>query len=131
LTPEQVSRIDELLNQFIAINRPFLKPGYSLKDLATDIDIPLHHLSAFINQHYGIHFNEYINRYRVDHFKERIASEEWKIKKLKAIARESGFNNRNTFTIAFKKIAGQSPSEYMKSVKKMPIIINHGRIISQ
>jgi YesN/AraC family two-component response regulator len=104
------------LTDFFAVQRPFLKPGYTLKDLSQDIAVPLHHLSAFINQYYGIHFNEFLNRYRVIHFKERIAHEEWKVKKLKAIAMESGFNNRNTFTIAFKKISGQSPSEYMRSL---------------
>ena len=119
LDSAQVSRINVILNEFISIQRPFLQPGYTLKDLSRDIHVPLHHLSAFINQYYGIHFNEFINRYRLHHFKEKIANEEWKIKKLKAIAEESGFNNRNTFTIAFKKIYGQSPSEYMKRVRKI------------
>lgn len=46
-----------------------------------------------------------------------IENKEWKKKKLETIAEESGFNNRNTFAIAFKKMYGQSPSEYMKRVR--------------
>jgi AraC-like DNA-binding protein len=33
-------------------------------------------------------------------------------KKIAAIAHESGFNNRNTFSAAFKKVTGISPSKY-------------------
>jgi len=43
---------------------------------------------------------------------------EWKYKTLEAIASEAGFNNRNTFTAAFKKETGQSPSEFLKRIKK-------------
>ena len=43
---------------------------------------------------------------------------EWKYKTLEAIASEAGFNNRNTFTAAFKKEAGESPSEFLKRIKK-------------
>jgi YesN/AraC family two-component response regulator len=115
---EHISNIDSTLNDFFSLRRPFLRPGYTLRDLSSDVRIPLHHLSAFINQYYGVHFNDFINRYRVDYFKEMIYSNEWKVKKLEAIAEESGFSNRNTFTIAFKKINGQSPSEYIRRIRK-------------
>jgi YesN/AraC family two-component response regulator len=115
---DHASNIDATLNEFFSLQRPFLRPGYSLKDLAEDVKIPLHHLSAFINQYYGVHFNDFINRYRVNYFKEMLFTDEWKTKKLEAIAEESGFGNRNTFTIAFKKLSGQSPSEYIKHLQK-------------
>ncbi|HEY5970304.1 MAG TPA: AraC family transcriptional regulator, partial [Chitinophagaceae bacterium] len=36
---------------------------------------------------------------------------------LESIAEESGFNNRNTFTSAFKKATGLNPSEFIKYIK--------------
>ena len=48
---------------------------------------------------------------------------ECRYKKLEAIAEESGFNNRNTFTVAFKKVTGLNPSEFLKD-------INTGKYIS-
>jgi len=48
-----------------------------------------------------------------------IINGEWKQKTLEAIASEAGFNNRNTFTAAFKKETGKSPSEYLKEVKSL------------
>lgn len=95
--------------------KPFLKISYTLRDLARDLGISLHHLSAFINQHYGIHFNEFINRHRIDYFITHITKEELQNKKLDTIAKEFGFSNRNTFRIAFKKITGSMPSKYLRS----------------
>ncbi|MBS1659818.1 MAG: helix-turn-helix transcriptional regulator [Bacteroidetes bacterium] len=119
LDSEQVLKILLTVDRLMTVQQPFLRQGYTLKDLSRDTSLPLHHLSAFINQYHGIRFNEFINRYRISHIKQRIENEEWKMKKLEAIAEESGFNNRNTFSIAFKKVYGQSPSEYMKMVRKV------------
>ena len=118
LRPDHVVQIDNTLKAFLSARQPFLKHCYTLKQLAEDTQIPLHHLSAVINQHYGMHFNDFINYYRVHHCRLKILNEEWKQKKLEAIGIESGFNNRNTFTCAFKKVIGINPSEYLKSIKK-------------
>ena len=118
LNGQQIEVLEQQMNNFLYSKKPFLIHGYSLKQLSGDIHIPLHHLSAFINQHYGIHFNDYINRFRVDHCIAKIANGEWRFKKLEAIAGESGFNNRNTFGVAFKKVTGLSPSRYLKNIMK-------------
>ena len=115
---EKMSHIDSVVRQFLTEKKPFLKHGYSLRHLSEDIQLPLHHLSAFINRYYRMNFNDFINEYRVYYCKIKIMNEEWKLKKLEAIAEESGFNNRNTFTSAFKKVTGLNPSEYLKGIKE-------------
>ena len=50
-----------------------------------------------------MNYSDFINRYRVSQSREMIMNGEWKYKTLEAIASEAGFNNRNTFTAAFKK----------------------------
>lgn len=117
MDPDVATKIEIRLSEFLSAERPFLKPGYTLKDLAKDLQLPLHHLSAFINQYYGVHFNSFINEYRINYFKEKIINKEWKSKKLEAIAEESGFKNRNTFAVAFKKITGVNPSEYVRNIR--------------
>jgi YesN/AraC family two-component response regulator len=118
LDSEHVLKIETILREFLSMEQPYLRPGYTLKQMTEEIGIPLHHLSAVINQHYGMHFNDFINEYRVNHFKVKIDNEEWKNKKLEAIAEESGFNNRNTFTAAFKKLTGINPSEYIRKIRE-------------
>jgi AraC-like DNA-binding protein len=117
LTEEKVQQIGEVVSRLLLEKKPFLQQRYSLKDLSEDTQIPLHQLSAYINKYCGKNFNDFINEYRVYYCKEKILNQECRSKKLEAVAEESGFNNRNTFAIAFKKVTGVNPSEFLKSVK--------------
>ena len=121
LDKAQLAKMDETLRTFFLAHQPYLKQGYNLKQMADDTSIPLHHLSAFINQYYHIHFNDFINEYRVQYCQVKIKNDEWRSKTLEAIAEESGFNNRNTFTAAFKKVTGFNPSDYLRQVKQKQI----------
>ena len=118
----QLAKIDTDLRTFISSKQPFLQRGYNLRQLSEDTSIPLHHLSAFINQFYQVHYNDFINEYRVHYCQAKIRNDEWRAKTLEAIAEESGFNNRNTFTTAFKKVTGSNPSEYLKMVKQRELV---------
>jgi AraC-like DNA-binding protein len=117
ISQERMTEIDSIVKELLDEKKPYLQQRYSLKDLAIDTNIPLHHLSAFINKYCGKNFNDFINEFRVINCKEKILNEEYKYKKLEAIAEESGFNNRNTFAIAFKKVTGLKPSEFLRSLK--------------
>ena len=121
LDKAQLDKMDETLRTFFLAQQPYLQQGYNLKQMADDTSIPLHHLSAFINQYYHIHFNDFINEYRVQYCQVKIKNDEWRSKTLEAIAEESGFNNRNTFTAAFKKVTGFNPSDYLRMVKQKQI----------
>jgi YesN/AraC family two-component response regulator len=121
LDATELARMNDTIRNIMVIKQPYLKRGYNLKQLSEDTSIPLHQLSAFINQYYHIHFNDLINEYRVYYCQNKIKNDEWKAKTLEAIAEESGFNNRNTFTAAFKKVTGANPSEFLRTVKQQKI----------
>lgn len=112
-----VSVYDRQIREFMHTREAFLRPGYTIREMAENTGIPLHHLSAVINRHYGYHFNEYINHWRVEHLKERLDNREWKLKTLEALAQESGFTNRTSFISAFKKHCGTTPSDYIRRMK--------------
>jgi len=118
LNDEKLTRFNSVINQFLVERKPFLQQKYSLRELASDVDIPVNYLSAFINRYHKMNYSDFINSYRVSQTKEMILNGEWRYKTLEAIASEAGFNNRNTFTAAFRKETGQSPSEYLKEIKK-------------
>lgn len=94
-------------------HQPFLRKGYGIKDLAAETAIPPHHVSALINQEYRMNFSDFINRYRVEYIKERMAQLEWRQLTLEGLALEAGFSNRTTFFRAFVKLTGITPSEYL------------------
>jgi AraC-like DNA-binding protein len=118
LTETRMNEIDEAIRRHFEEKKPFLQHGYSLRQLSDETRIPLHHLSAFINKHYKMNFNDFINEYRVAYCKEKLLNGECKHKKLEAIAGESGFNNRNTFASAFKRVTGMNPSDFLRNMKR-------------
>ena len=121
LTGEELGKMHDVVSNLFVTRQPFLQRCYSLKQLSEDTSIPSHRLSAFINQYYKVHFNTMINECRVQYCQEKIRNDEWRSKTLEAIAEESGFNNRNTFTVAFKKVTGYNPRDFVKMVKQHKI----------
>ena len=124
MSQERTAGIEENIRNHFSRNKPFLKHGYSLRMLSEEIHLPLHQLSAFINSYYKMNFNDFVNEYRILSCIEKLLKKEWETKKLESIAEDSGFNNRNTFTSAFKKATGLNPSEFIKYIKlgKVPEI---------
>ncbi|ULQ52871.1 helix-turn-helix domain-containing protein [Flavihumibacter fluvii] len=97
-------------------NQPYRKSGYKIKDLADELAIPSYQLSAFINQEYGKNFNELINDYRVDYITNLLKNDpDYYQFTLEALAREAGFNSRNSFFSAVKKKTGKTPSEFFST----------------
>jgi AraC-like DNA-binding protein len=109
---EQGKAYKQLLETHFTENLPFRKNGYTIGDLSHELNIPSHHLSAFINQEYGKNFNELINDYRVDYLEQSIKSSADHFQfTLEALGREAGFNSRAAFISAVKKKRGKTPSE--------------------
>ena len=104
------TRLEELMDQ----RKPFLKPGYCINDLAKEVELPAYQLSAFINQVLGMNFNDYINNSRIRYCEQLIKSSLSSRIIVKDLAQLCGFNNRNSFTTAFKKFTGRTPSRYVK-----------------
>lgn len=117
LTAERSEYISGRLTEHMVEQRPFLKVGYSIKDLSEEINVPGYQLSAFLNRQKGLNFNDYLNQFRVRYCEEVIRNGDAEMLNLKGIAYNCGFNNRNTFTKAFKKFTGYTPSDYKRQCK--------------
>lgn len=103
------------INTYMMQQQPFLKQHYKLKDLAQDLQMPLHQLSAFLNKRLGMHFTDYLNQFRIKYCEELIKNEKPGRINLKELVVKCGFHNRNTFTTAFKKFTGKTPSDYIRN----------------
>jgi AraC-like DNA-binding protein len=114
LSSDRSLYIHQRLNSFITEREPFLRVDYSITHLAQDLDIPSYQLSAYINRTMGLNFNEYINRFRVQYCEGLIQKGLADAYNLKGLAIKCGFYNRNTFTSAFKKFTGFTPSRYQR-----------------
>ena len=114
---EKTAKTLRELQEFMQSQQPYLNPGYNIKSLAQEMGMPPYQLSAFLNRQVGVNFNDFINRYRILYCKELIHKGDDGGLNLKGLAAKCGFHNRNTFTIAFKKFTGYTPSVYAKQFK--------------
>jgi len=115
LTPENSKLYKSLLLEVMEREKPFLDPEITLPKLAERLSIPLAHLSRVINERLGNNFYEFINHYRVQDAKRRLALPGSKQQKLIAVALDCGFNSVATFNRVFKELTGRTPSEYRKN----------------
>ena len=114
LKPEQAEAYARKIEQALIVNRVYLNNELRLQDLANELNIPTYHLSQVISEKMNTTFFDLVNSYRVEEVKRLIASD--KNSSLLEIAFKAGFNNKTSFTNAFKKITSQTPTAYRKSV---------------
>jgi len=115
---DEYIRYKKTVETFFKKESPFLQTDYSLEKMVKDTNIPRHSLSAFINREYGMSFREFINQYRVNYFIDNRNDPKWTNLTLEAISKECGYGTRSTFITNFKQITGQTPSDYLKEVRK-------------
>lgn len=113
---EMREELSAAIENHFKYNKPFIAPGYKIKDLSLELDIPVYLISSFINHEYGMNFNEFINDHRVDYITDILKeSPESQNFTLEAVAQSAGFNSRNTFIAAVKKKSGMTPSSYFSN----------------
>ena len=93
--------------------QPYTNVGFNMAELSVLIHIPVHHLSYYFREGKKQSFTDYRNEWRINHAKALIKEGKANEMTLEAIGLLSGFNNRNTFFNAFKKIEGISPSAFV------------------
>ncbi len=114
LTENVKSELHEKIIAYLENEKPYLNKHFSIDDIAEALDTNKKYISRIINQDFGTNFNNFINKFRVNHARIMILDPENQKLSLQGIAELSGFNTRATFISAFKKFAGVTPSYFMK-----------------
>jgi AraC-like DNA-binding protein len=114
LSIDQMYTIRDEIDLLLGEQEPFLKHGYSLQELSNSLSRPLYQVSAIINQVYDSNFNELINKHRINYAIKMILEKQSQHLNIYGLADRCGFSNRNSFTAAFKKVTGHTPSDYFK-----------------
>jgi AraC-like DNA-binding protein len=98
--------------------KPYLNPDLNLQKLSELLQIPPKATSYIINHDIKMNFYEFVNKYRVEEFKNRAQKKDGEKYSLIGLAYECGFNSKSTFNHIFKKNTGQTPGEYYRKIKK-------------
>lgn len=96
--------------------KPYTDLGISLKDLADQLGMSDRRLSQLINNHFNKNFMTFINDYRIELAKARLANPKDEKETISEIMYEVGFNSKSSFNTLFKRQTGCTPSEYKKKV---------------
>lgn len=110
---ELVAEAVPLLRKAMEQDRLYLEPDLNLALLSRHTGLPQKTISLVLNQHLQKSFNEFVNGYRVEAFKQKIDQPEQDNMTILALAFDAGFNSQATFQRAFRSNTGMSPREYM------------------
>lgn len=116
---DESSAIDysrQLVN-YIDEKKPYLDSNLSLRSLAEQIDIHPNQLSWLLNESMGKNFNEFVNHYRIQAFKQMAQNPKNSHITLIGLAYDSGFNSKTVFNTYFKKETGLTPKQFLKQQK--------------
>lgn len=97
----------------IVDNELYLDSNITLQKTAKELCVPKHTLSRYLNEKQGKSFSTFINELRVEKAKEFLRTKTNFT--IENIGYESGFNSKSAFFTSFKKLTGQTPSEYKKN----------------
>ncbi len=108
----RLAEIMQVIELSMMIEKYFLIAGYSIGDFSRDIELPVYQISKCLNHVKGWGFVDFINQKRISFCKEKFDRGEWMNLTLEAVSESCGFTNRNSFTKAFLKFEGLTPSAY-------------------
>ena len=112
LTPMAADSLEQALMHHFENNKAYRRSDLKLANVAQDLHTSAHHISQVINDRFNVSFNQFVNQFRINEAKSKLADPSNEQEMIIQIAYEVGFNNKATFNAAFKKVTGISPSEW-------------------
>ncbi|WP_339714733.1 tetratricopeptide repeat protein [uncultured Kriegella sp.] len=116
LGKEELKKYKAQLSSLMSKEAPFLNPDLTLRDLAELLQIPPNYLSQLLNEGFDKNFSEFVNSYRLEIFKKKVATPSLRHLTILALAYDSGFNSKTVFNTYFKKAMGITPRTYWKKM---------------
>ncbi len=90
-------------------DKAFLNPNLNLELLSSYLGISEKYCSYLLNKGMNRNFNQYVNNFRMEAFKEKTKEGQSKAFTLASIAYKWGFNSKSTFNRVFKSTCGIPP----------------------
>lgn len=109
------SEIVEKLMEVMKSKHLYRDPALTLKTLSEKTHLPARDISIGINQSLNKNFYNFVNEYRVEEAKEKLADAQYQHLKILSIAFDCGFNSKASFNRIFKEFTGRSPKQFRAS----------------
>ncbi|WP_348727159.1 helix-turn-helix domain-containing protein [Tenacibaculum sp. 190130A14a] len=115
---QNLPEFSEKLEVLFRSEQLYKKQNLTLRETAALLDITDKKLSNYLNTSLKTSFYEFVNSYRINHFKKSIQNGQSKNLTLLALAFDAGFNSKATFNRTFKQKEGITPLQFKKSIEK-------------
>ena len=96
----------------------YLNEKLTGNEMAETLGISRHQLSEVLNNELQTNFYKFVNQYRVEACKQKMADPKFGHYTLMAVALECGFNSKTTFNTVFKKETGMTPRQFKKTLQQ-------------
>jgi AraC-like DNA-binding protein len=116
LTEQEATALKDALLAVMDKERLYQNSDLTLADLADRLDTTPHKLSEVLNSQLEQTFYDFVNAYRVQDVKRRIADERLRHLKILSLAMDAGFASKSTFNHVFRQHTGRTPSAYRRSL---------------
>ena len=113
MSDEECADVVNRMRSYLESERAFTNPELKRADLAQVLHVPAAKLSYVFSMYLKENYYEYINRYRLDAFKQLIDEGAYKRFTLTALSEQCGFK-KSSFFSTFRKVEGMTPTEYLK-----------------
>lgn len=117
VSQERFLEIEQMILAYMN-ERPYLAQGFSLTNISQQTGLPTHRLSIYFNEYLNTPFNDWKNKLRIEYVVSEIKAGKLEFLTIEGLATSSGFASRSNFNIAFLTLMNQTPSEYIKDLKK-------------
>ena len=115
LSEEEMNTIFLEIKKLFESERLYLEPQLKIEELAKRLNVTTHNISQTINLKAQKPFYDFVNEYRLNHFKQLLEDTENRKFTILALGIESGFNSKATLNRVFKQNIGQSPRQFQRA----------------
>jgi AraC-like DNA-binding protein/ketosteroid isomerase-like protein len=116
LSARQLGRIAEDLHSYFSLEQPFLDPACNLQSVAKATGYSRNQISYLLNQVLSISFYRYVNKARLDYLLGSLNQSDTG-ERIDQLAFSAGFNSLSAFYRCFREHTGQSPGNYLESLR--------------
>ena len=113
MSDEECADVVSRMRQYLETERAYTNPDLKRADLAQVLHVPAAKLSYVFSMYLNENYYEFINRYRLEAFKQMVAQGDYKRFTITALSEQCGFK-KSSFFSTFRKVEGMTPAEYLK-----------------
>lgn len=114
LKPHQLEDYSIKLERLMKQQKLYMNADLTLERLAENVEVPKHHLTQLLNEHFNKNFYQFVNGFRIEEVKERLKIDTKT--SILEIAYASGFNSKSSFNTYFKSNTGHTPTKYRELI---------------